>query len=1451
MPNRPTLLIALLLCLACAGAEPAALPAKLGYHFAFELRAKPNAAGEAWLYFSARDRSNTYALHATPKQIALVKFAAGKPLPLGKPRPWHWAAKNDVVIQRRLGRLAVFVNGRLAAAAADKAYSGRKAAFAAKGPAFAGKLVRVQPLGQITFNDDFMRAEASGEWQPACGRWEVSAMRAAQRSANPFSLFARFPASQIFRPLYHGRTRRFVGLGMRVRYAPSGLQVTAVYPDTPAERADVREGDLVSAIDGRPVQQFSRREILTKLMQPHDGKRHVVRVAGPREGKWIERDLALMPAPVDLDRIDKDVVLPGSKLGLEAIALAGYPFWSDLAFEVSAKSTGRGAMGVVFAWRGPGDHWRVEWTGAAASAPAPANVLRLVRVAGGKAKVVASKPIGFAEQTFYRLRTLVALDRISVEIDGNPVLAYKLPAGQGVSPGRIGLYARDSNGVYFDDVRVRSIEMADEPPPLDRLVEVFENDAMMRKWAGNPAWEWLAYAGGEFWRKFPTVGDARVTVSPIPGDRLFQIIAAAEQRRPETGYALTCDPKAGTVELARLGKVVAKGKLPKGCKTVALDCRSNHIAALADGKPVLGFDDKSRLTGCEIGLAGVPEAQARRARVDSPTVADYFFRRAPVDWRVVSGIWGTMNRWVCEPSWSWLGGRHPAMAAIMHKGSFFGDVAVDVYCGPMMIAYQGSIHERFRDLCVTMCSKTGALFDGYTVVFGGGNNTWTRLYRNGKVVGETKDRQFLLPAGYSRDEFDAHRDWFHISLRKRAGKVQLRLYDELALEYNDPNPLPGGRVVVWTCKNGMLVSRARITASQVKPKAIEPSRLAYFEDAALSNVVAGEAQVAIKKSGGQYVVTNTVSGSHFAVRLKPDKVDLRQRPVLRFGFRAVKGQPKVDLYFDYRGVPHRVRLTGPREAEGIVALAAFEKRPADKAGWQALACGLFEHMRARYPRAKQLVVENLRIGSYYNEDYLFAGLSGNHMGDAYALRQIEWAKRDAPAPLRVRKVELPFDDPKNQSLVTFRLNGRWSTFNADGIQVRVAALGAQPRTFTLSDPALYYVPGKHAVVLDLETARLSFPQQVAIGLSIGRAGKKPDYTAKWNFDAAKDKVPPVVRILGSKRRKPITVDFEQDAAGIYSVGETNFVAGADAGGAFFRDDATAAAGRYSLRVANKKLGIDFGIGWMRDGFSLARYPLLSFYYAVPRTTRGMSVAIGVKQQAEAISFARADGKWRRCDANLLALLRSRLPSSEEPRAESIWIGDTPWYSSASNYEGAAFHLDNLRLTPVLSAADLKFDWYVWDISGVPKTRTACNNSGDVTSEAPLRDGLAYFCVQAQDARGNASPVERFAFPYDGSAPQVLDVNQQGPDEQGRLVQFFELNGVDPASVKLRVNGKLYRIDGAELWYDAVSGWLHFKPRGGVRLPMEVKLESLADYAGNAAPPQQWTFAAAPPAAAAP
>ncbi|MEL6324034.1 MAG: PDZ domain-containing protein, partial [Pseudomonadota bacterium] len=74
---------------------------------------------------------------------------------------------------------------------------------------------------------------------------------------------------------------------------PVGVIITEIYDGGPAERAELRRGDLVTAIDGREVYDERGLNFLTATMSP--GDRVMLDVL--RSGRRIQTDVLLAPPP--------------------------------------------------------------------------------------------------------------------------------------------------------------------------------------------------------------------------------------------------------------------------------------------------------------------------------------------------------------------------------------------------------------------------------------------------------------------------------------------------------------------------------------------------------------------------------------------------------------------------------------------------------------------------------------------------------------------------------------------------------------------------------------------------------------------------------------------------------------------------------------------------------------------------------------------------------------------------------------------------------------------------------------------------------------------------------------------------------------------------------------------------------------------------------------------------
>jgi hypothetical protein len=67
-----------------------------------------------------------------------------------------------------------------------------------------------------------------------------------------------------------------------------------------------------------------------------------------------------------------------------------------------------------------------------------------------------------------------------------------------------------------------------------------------------------------------------------------------------------------------------------------------------------------------------------------------------------------------------------------------------------------------------------------------------------------------------------HRRWFHLKVVRRSSHLYYYIDDELVLEYEDPHPLPGKQIGLWTWNNGIMVAQVRISGKGGQIE--EPSR---------------------------------------------------------------------------------------------------------------------------------------------------------------------------------------------------------------------------------------------------------------------------------------------------------------------------------------------------------------------------------------------------------------------------------------------------------------------------------------------------------------------------------------------------------------------------------------------------------------------------------------------------
>ncbi|OPZ85346.1 MAG: hypothetical protein BWY76_01450 [bacterium ADurb.Bin429] len=378
------------------------------------------------------------------------------------------------------------------------------------------------------------------------------------------------------------------------------------------------------------------------------------------------------------------------------------------------------------------------------------------------------------------------------------------------------------------------------PPPPARFVA----DRYIRTWASADAdWVpadparlaarqlgdvalWPMDEPGLYWYKGTAYHDLTLTLPQVPINSLTgQILHLTPTRDPATGYALTFtrNARGRCVEVRREATLLASYPLTvtdtatirvlrRGSLLIVTAQRvaeddtdepETTLGVLRDAEPLavrhVGFHVTSRRLPAEV------------LWVDAGQVHDTF-ATAPTDWSVGHGVWAVMARYSCSPWWNWYGGFGAGRPAVWSKAILDGDQSVEAYLGVKMLVLDQpeEYRRRFRDLNLTICGDGHAVTSGYSLQRATRVNGHlvTRLLRNGVPVWTSTDPAHLVPP-----DGQGHRLWLATRLEKRGAAIAVYLDQRLATVYHDPNPLPGGRIAIWTEDNGVLIGRVTWSAS--------------------------------------------------------------------------------------------------------------------------------------------------------------------------------------------------------------------------------------------------------------------------------------------------------------------------------------------------------------------------------------------------------------------------------------------------------------------------------------------------------------------------------------------------------------------------------------------------------------------------------------------------------------
>jgi hypothetical protein len=414
--------------------------------------------------------------------------------------------------------------------------------------------------------------------------------------------------------------------------------------------------------------------------------------------------------------------------------------------------------------------------------------------------------------------------------------------------------------IFFDDVRVGDWDGAagqgGPPAGQDRaLPEGLLQDAWLQTFAGAEALWTPAFTpakdvtpqGGKphddygAAAPFPTdqpglyrhkgrhYGDVRVTM-PLRGVKLTgQTLHLAAGDDPAGGYrvTLTAEGKRVAVRCFRQERVLKGLTFAPGRWTHLEFARQgnelsvNLLTVTPDGiraaeKRLFTYKERQSLPAAQVGFTVTnPGLPAARVLVASDWRQETF-AAAPTAWHTANGVWGTMTRYACDPRWNWFGGYGATTPTAWGKPVLQGDQTVEAYLGIKM-EYDNLPHEsaqRFRDLNLSICADGADPESGYTLSRGRivDGQPVTELLRRGQVVWSSTAPEDLMPTPKR-----GYRAWQALRLVKTGATIAVYIDNRLAGAYEDPDPLPGGHLAIWTVNNGIVIGRVNYGAEAILP----------------------------------------------------------------------------------------------------------------------------------------------------------------------------------------------------------------------------------------------------------------------------------------------------------------------------------------------------------------------------------------------------------------------------------------------------------------------------------------------------------------------------------------------------------------------------------------------------------------------------------------------------------
>ncbi|MFV0498998.1 MAG: S41 family peptidase [Bacilli bacterium] len=126
---------------------------------------------------------------------------------------------------------------------------------------------------------------------------------------DPYSSYMNTEETTEFKLLIENQ---FVGIGVQIEKGPSGIYITKVFENSPAEKVGITEGDVFSSVDGEDVSEYSVDK-LSSLVRGEEGSE--VNLKFKRAGFSNELDFTVKRAAIELEDLTYGLVGENDTVG--------------------------------------------------------------------------------------------------------------------------------------------------------------------------------------------------------------------------------------------------------------------------------------------------------------------------------------------------------------------------------------------------------------------------------------------------------------------------------------------------------------------------------------------------------------------------------------------------------------------------------------------------------------------------------------------------------------------------------------------------------------------------------------------------------------------------------------------------------------------------------------------------------------------------------------------------------------------------------------------------------------------------------------------------------------------------------------------------------------------------------------------------------------------------------